>query len=100
MRYPDWDPRSWSEAYRDPPTRPLPTQNLATAGSPIYDALIREGGPSMGRHTDADGNHVADWAERTFSHDDGSTYQRVPATEIEDCDDVDSTTIVDEGAPE
>lgn len=29
MRYPDWDPRSWSEAYRDPPTNPLPVLRSA-----------------------------------------------------------------------
>lgn len=54
----------------------------------------------MGRHHDEDSDGVADQADRrTFTKDDGSTYERVPASDIEDCDDVDSTTIVDEGAP-
>lgn len=54
----------------------------------------------VGRHHDEDDNGIADQSDRrTFTRDDGSAYERIPAAEIEDCDDVDSTTIVDEGAP-
>ncbi len=37
---------------------------------------------------------------RTFTHDDGSVYTRIPAGAFESFDDVDSTTIVDPGAPD
>lgn len=36
---------------------------------------------------------------RTFTTDDGDTYERVDPDEFDDCDDVDSTTITDPGAP-
>lgn len=35
----------------------------------------------------------------TFEHPDGSAYQRVNPVEFASFDDVDSTTIVDDGAP-
>lgn len=35
----------------------------------------------------------------TFTTEDGDTYQRVDPAEFDDCDDVDSTTVTDDGAP-
>lgn len=37
---------------------------------------------------------------RTFTHDDGSEYERVSAAEFDSFDEVDSTTIADPGAPQ
>lgn len=39
-------------------------------------------------------------APRTFAHDDGTRYTRISADEFPNNDDVDSTTIVDDGAPD
>lgn len=47
---------------------------------------------------------AVDWAwppgDPTFTHDDGSTYARCEPEEFEDYSEVDSTTIVDPGAPD
>lgn len=37
---------------------------------------------------------------RTFTHPDGSTYRRAHPDDFDDFDDIDSTTIVDPGAPD
>lgn len=61
--------------------------------SPIFHELAAERGmpdlPETGRV-----------APTTFTRDDGSTYERPDPDEFPDYDEVDSTTIVDDGAPD
>lgn len=58
----------------------------------------------MGRHSDKNKDGVADQVEvtpkREFAHPDGTTYLRINPQSFESFDEVDSTTIVDDGAPD
>lgn len=95
QRYPDWDPRSWSEPDRDPPTVPARAEPRLTLddpdpATPLFDALwvvaglggrharTPTGEVSMPRHGDDDADGVAnqadpDWrpdARDEHAHDD------------------------------
>jgi hypothetical protein len=91
-RFPDWDPRSWSEPFRDPPTKPVARPiglDDEDPHTPLFDALWRiHGRPGrhalnpdrrvMARHHDDDADGVAnqadpDWrpdARDEHAHDD------------------------------
>ncbi len=53
----------------------------------------------MGLHRDRDGDGLADRERGDFTRTDGSSYARVDPSEFDSFDDVDSTSIVDPGAP-
>jgi hypothetical protein len=74
----------------------------ALSWTPIYDEIRRRyllmDAPlppePEGRHA------LPDTAPREFTHDDGTVYERISPGEFPDNDEVDSTDIVDDGAPD
>lgn len=54
----------------------------------------------MAKHRDHDGDGLADRDRGDFTRDDGSSYTRIDIDEFDDYDEVDSLTIVDDGAPD